>query len=56
MPLDRFFNEDEVNGKQPIFGEVFSPEDVAQIAEGANIPCVEVTKTSQVFHHLLHQT
>jgi len=38
MPLDRFFNEDEVNGKQPIFGEVFSPEDVALIAEGATYP------------------
>ena len=39
--LDRFFNIDEVNGKQPIFGEVFSPEDVAQIAEGATYPCVK---------------
>lgn len=41
MPLNRFTNIDEVQSKQPVFGEVFTPEDAALIGEGAQYPILE---------------
>ena len=38
MPLDRFTNTDEVNSKQPAWGDVFTPEVIGVISDGATYP------------------
>tara|TARA_R100000734_G_C3318328_1_gene112375 strand:+ start:194 stop:4669 length:4476 start_codon:yes stop_codon:yes gene_type:complete len=38
MPLNRFTNIEEIESKQPAFGDVFTSQDLALISEGATYP------------------